>query len=353
LRLFARQLARIALLVAAGAFFLHEAAAAEAVDPLFQEDEVLEMTITAPIRTILRERSTEKYEPGTVRITRPDGSVADFEVRVRARGNFRRETCRHPPVWLNFRKSDVAGTLFANQDKLKLVVHCDRSAVYEQLVLKELLAYRIFNQLTDSSFRVRLLRVTYVDSDTNEPRPPRYAFLIEHKNRLAARLGLGTPDIRQVSVSALDPVQLNLAIVFQYFIGNTDFSPLGGPEGESCCHNFVLFGEPDNPILPIPYDFDQSGFVGAPYARPHPRFRIKNVRTRMYRGYCANNDQLPGSLQRFQDERDAIYALIADTPGLDASARKRLVAYTDRFYDLIDSPEDVHRRLENKCRGQP
>lgn len=349
MRLLSRQL----VVMAASALILHEASAADAVDPLFEEDDLLEVTITAPITTILRERSTEDYEPGTVRITNPDGSVSEFAVGVRARGNFRRETCRYPPAWLNFKKSDVVGTVLENQDKLKLVVHCDRSTLYDQLVLKEYLAYRIFNQLTDHSFRVRLLRVTYVDSETDDPRPPRYAFLIEHKNRLAARLGRGTLDITQATVDALDPVQLNLAIVFQYFIGNTDFSPLAAPGDESCCHNFVLFGAPGEPILPIPYDFDQSGFVGAPYARPHPQFRIRSVRTRLYRGYCDNNDRLPGSLQRFQDERDAIYGLLAGTDGLESSARRRLVAYTDRFYKLIDSPEDVHRRLDGKCRDQP
>ncbi|MEJ2256608.1 MAG: hypothetical protein P8X98_06310 [Woeseiaceae bacterium] len=346
-------LTRQLVLMVAGALILHEAPAAGAVDPLFQDDEVLEMTISAPIATILRERSTEQDEPGTVSITSADGSIATFEVRFRARGNFRRETCRHPPAWLNFKRSDVAGTLFENQNKLKLVVHCDRSALYDQLVVKEYLAYRIFNELTDNSFRVRLLRVTYVDSETGEAGAPRYAFLIEHKNRLAARLGLRTLDIRQTSVSALDPVQLNLAIVFQYFIGNTDFSPLSSPEGASCCHNFMPFSGQGRPILPIPYDFDQAGFVAAPYASPHPRLRLKDVRTRMYRGYCANNDRLAGSLQRFRDKRDTIYALIADTEGLESSTRKRLVAYTDRFYKLIESPRDVSRRLERKCREVP
>jgi len=348
-----RLLARKQVLIVAGILLLCEARAAGPAGPLFDDDAVLELTITAPIATILRERSTEKYEPGTVSVRNPGGSVSEFEVRIRARGNFRRETCRHPPAWLNFRKSDVAGTLFAGQGKLKLVVHCDRSPLYDQLVIKEYLAYRVFNQLTDNSFRVRLLHVTYVDSDTGDARPPRYAFLIEHKSSLAARLGRDALDIDQASVAALDPVQLNLAIVFQYFIGNTDFSPLAAPAGNSCCHNFVLFGAPGQAAVAIPYDFDQSGFVAAPYALPDPRFRIKNVRTRLYRGYCANNDRLAGSLQRFRDERGAIYALLAETPGLDASARKRLVAYTDRFYDLIDSPEDVHRRLENKCRRQP
>ena len=90
-------------------------------------------------------------------------------------------------------------------------------------------------------------------------------------------------------------------------IGNTDFSPVAGPPGEDCCHNYVLFkGEGAN-ITPVPYDFDQSGFVDAPYANPNPRFKIRSVKQRVYRGRCGNNSQIPDTLQQFQDKRAEIY----------------------------------------------
>jgi hypothetical protein len=328
---------------------LHQAAEGASADPLFQSHDILDVTIIAPLKKIVRERSTKDYEPGTFRLVDRNGTVTEFSVKIRARGNFRRENCDHPPAWLNFRKSEVRGTVFENQNKLKIVVHCERPARFEQIVLREYLAYRILNELTDRSFRVRLLRATYIDVEDDVERPPRYAFLIEHKKRLAARLERKLLDIERTSVSALDPAQLNLASVFQYFIGNTDFSPIAAAPGNSCCHNYVLLGDGADSILPVPYDFDQSGFVGAPYASPDPRLGIRSVRARLYRGTCVNNDRLPESLQRFREKRDTIYALIADQPGLEPRTRTSLLRYTDDFFELIEDPGDVRRRLADRC----
>jgi hypothetical protein len=325
------------------------AAASSLADPLFESHDILNVTIVAPVKKIVRERNTEDYESGTLRLVDGDGSISDFDIEIRARGNFRRENCRNPPAWLKFKKSQVRGTVFENQNRIKLVVHCERTARFEQILLREYLAYRVFNELTDNSFRVRLLRVLYVDVEDSAERPPRYAFLIEHKKRLAARLERKSLDVKKTSVSALDPAQLNLSSVFQYFIGNTDFSPVTGAPGESCCHNYVLFGDKKNLILPVPYDFDQAGFVDAPYASPSDKLPIRTVRTRLFRGRCVNNDRLPDSLQQFQEKRDAIYALIANQQGLEPGTRRALTRYTDDFFKLADNPDKLRQRLEKRC----
>ena len=188
------------------AYFLafHDVQAVEPVDPLFASDDVLTVTISAPLKKVVRNRSTTDYESGTFQFTNSDGKAKNLDLKLRARGNFRREECRHPPAWLNFRKSQVRGTLFENQDKLKLVVHCERSSRYEQYVLREYLAYRVLNELTQNSFRVRLLRVTYIDTEDDEVSPPRWAFLIEHKKRLAKRLGRKPLKIGKTSPDSLD-----------------------------------------------------------------------------------------------------------------------------------------------------
>jgi len=132
-------------------------------------------------------------------------------------------------------------------------------------------------------------------------------------------------------------------------IGNTDFSPIAGPPGDECCHNYVLFGNDVDPIMAIPYDFDQSGFINAPYALPNEKFRIRSVRQRGYRGRCVNNEYVEESLSRFRDHRDAIYEKILEQEGLDSGVQKQLVRYIDDFYKLIENPRDVERRIINKC----
>jgi hypothetical protein len=232
---------------------------------------------------------------------------------------------------------------------MKLVIQCDKYDRYEQMVLREYLAYRILNTLTDTSFRVRLLRVRYFDTESDNESKTRYAFLIEHKKRLAARLDLEEIKIKKTTVAAIQPDLLNLTSIFQYLIGNTDFSPIAGPPGDECCHNYVLFGNEIDPIMAIPYDFDQSGLVNAPYAAPNERFRIRSVRQRLYRGRCANNEHVEASLSQFRDHRDAIYEKIAEQEGLESDVRKQLIRYVDNFYKLIDDPRDVQRKMLKKC----
>jgi hypothetical protein len=321
----------------------------ETTDPLFNGDEILQMTITAPLTTLVRERPKDDYLPGIIQYTEADGTALTLDLEIRTRGHFRHKTCDYPPLLLNLKKKQTDGTIFAQQNKLKLVIHCDDSERYEQTVLREYLAYQILNAVTDMSFRARLLRVKYVNSENNGGGQERYAFLIEHKNRLGARYGLQDLKVDRTTVAAIQPDRLNLTSVFEFLIGNTDFSPVAGAPDDECCHNYVLFGNNIDPVIAIPYDFDQSGFVDAPYAVANAIFRIRSVRQRVYRGRCVNNEYVEASLQRFRGRRDAIYELLLGQEGLDARVRKRLIRYIDDFYELINDPRDVERKIIKKC----
>ena len=327
-------------------------AAAGEPDPLFQDDSLIEVTITAPMKPLLGHRPDEEYLPGTLSYREADGSIVEFDIGIRTRGNYRRQprVCPFPPLRLNIKTSQAKGSLFHKQDKLKLVAHCrDNSERYEQNLIREYLAYRILNTLTDISYRVRLARVTYVDSERNDEDRVRYAFFIEHKSRLSKRLGLAEISTSGIKVADLEGPYSDLTSLFQFMIGNTDFSPVAGAEGEDCCHNTTLLGNEGEAIYAIPYDFDMSGLVDAPYAEPNPRFRIKRVTQRLYRGRCAYNDNLQTSIQLFQDNRDAIYELIGQQEQLEDSTRKRLSKFVDSFFDVIDNPKKVKRKITSQC----
>jgi hypothetical protein len=324
-------------------------AQSDAADPLFQSHEILQATFEGPLMEFIDEKSKEKELKGIFSVVDTDGTKLEFDVKFRARGNFRHDNCDYPPIRLNFKKGQTKKTLFDKQDKLKLVVHCNRRAEYHQIVLQEYLAYRVLNTLTDLSFRVRLLQIVYSDPGEGEQSPPRYAFLIEHKDRLAHRIDLKEFKTQQGQVGLMHADQLNLTSIFQYFIGNTDFSPVAGPPDEGCCHNYVLFKGQGPNVTAIPYDFDQSGFVDAPYANPNPNFRIRSVKQRVYRGRCINNRLIDSSIQKFQDERDAIYELIAEQPGFEERTRKNLAKFVDRFYELVEDPKKVEKLITKKC----
>ena len=318
-------------------------------DPLFQGNETLHVTVAAPLSTLVRERSTEEELQGTLSYTVPGGETGTLDIKLRARGHSRQQICDLPPLWLNLKKSQVKDTLFDQQDKLKLAVHCKDSERYEQTLLREYVAYRILNLATPLSFRVRLLRVTWVDTEGEREQQVRYAFLLEHKNRLGKRIDRKDLKIDETSVAALDPGHLNLTSVFQFLIGNTDFSPIAKPEYNECCHNYVLFANDKDLLLAIPYDFDQSGLVNAPYAMPGPQFDTRNVRQRVYRGRCQNNDRVDDSIERFKTVRNNIFALIETQDGLTRSVRDLLADYVQQFYDIADDPRRVKRVLTRKC----
>jgi hypothetical protein len=282
-------------------------------DPLFTSEDIIEVRIEAPFQTLMQDRPIEEEIPALFQYMNSDGKTIEFDTDLRARGNFRRrvDVCDFTPIRLNFKKSQTKDTLFDHQDKLKLVTHCkSNSPRYEQVVL---------------------------------------AFLIEHQDRLAKRIDTNVLETRMVIFPDLNPKHTNLAAVFHYFIGNTDFSPVAAAPGENCCHNHSLFENEGEAIYSIPYDFDMSGFVNAPHARPSPRLHLRNVRQRLYRGRCLNNEYIPESVNRFFERRDEIYALIERQEAMTKASRKEMLRFVDGFYKSLNSPQKVAKKLNKDC----
>ena len=224
------------------------------MDPLFAAHDTLNVVLTGPFGMLTRERPDEEEAPGKFRYETDEGAVVELDTAIRTRGRNRRdrETCNFPPIRLNFKKSQTKDTLFDKQDKLKLVTHCETgSQRYEQSVLSEYLAYRIFNVFTDASFRVRLLRITYEYTDRDRELE-NYGILIESTERLGKRLDAETLTIERVTVADIRPRDLNLTSIFQYFLGNTDFSPIASAPDDDCCHNQALLAPKEGLYFSVP-----------------------------------------------------------------------------------------------------
>lgn len=324
--------------------------------PLFSDHTVLDVTIDAPFVALMDVRPDKAYLNGRFTYTEADGTEKTLALKLRTRGNFRRnpENCSFAPLLLNFRKDEVEGTLFAGQNKLKLVTHCKNNAPgYEQNLLREYLVYRVLQELTDISYSTRLLRITYLGMEDDEPMT-RYGFVIEDEDDVAERNGLQKVKARFLRESYNDPEQQNLLNVFEYMIGNTEYSFVNPEPKKNCCHNSdVLSASGAPPYMPLPFDFDFSGLVNAPYAEPNPRYPINTVRQRFYRGLCDANDILPATLEIFQSKQDAIYGIV---DGLDAATnrtRREVRKYLESFYDEISDPRKVQARLIDNCYVPP
>jgi hypothetical protein len=338
--------------LAAAAQQVSQTGAQDRNQPLFADQATLAVRIEAPFTTLMRERSdTEEYD-GTLAYTDAAGAEKILDVKLRTRGIYRRreDTCEFAPIRLNFRKKQVEGTEFAGQDKLKLVTHCENgSDSYQQYVLKEYLAYRIYNALTPYSFGARLLHVTYVDSERNGAAQTRYAFVIEDNDLLAERIGGQKAEVRTADYRQMDGKQANLVTVFQYLIGNTDFSMIKPDKDKDCCHNVELFSITPREYVPVPYDFDFSGIVDARYAEPHPSLNMRSVTRRRYRGICETNEFMDETLEHFRNNEATIRQIASTIEGLDDRTRDKALRYIDEFYADIADAASVDRNLVKKC----
>jgi hypothetical protein len=330
------------------------------VAPLFASHDLLTFTIEAPLATIFKDRGKERNErPAKLILPGSDGQPMTLHVDIRTRGKTRaeRRICEFPPLRLDF-DTLGRGTVFERQNAVKLVTHCqDGRREHEQYVLQEYLVYRMYNLLTDLSFKARLARVTYVDTDGKRDTVTRYGFLLEDVDDMAARSGWQALRVSAVPPHIVNPQSLALVEVFQYMIGNPDWSLFTVEPGEeACCHNTVPIGVAKGPVFSVPYDFDISGIVNTRYAdrlfAPEERnLGIRSVRQRAYRGHCASAGNLPGTFALFNEKRDAIYALYRDHPGLEAEVVKETVEYLDAFYDTINDPRKVKREFTDRCSG--
>jgi AAA family ATP:ADP antiporter len=329
---------------AVAAFAVQRPAAAQP-GALFAEHEPIALELVMEDKALCRgQRARCEDAPATLVYRATDGAEQSIAVSVRARGKWRNTAgnCTIPPLFVTMTGA-TAGTLFDGQTMLPVTTHCRVSpASYEQLVLKEYLAYRIYNLLSDDSLRVRLARITYRDP-TRERTVERYAFFTEHFDSLAARRGATVLDTAEFDAANADPRSLATYALFQYLIGNTDWSIVAG-------HNALQLRTADASQLVVPFDFDFSGLVNAPYAGPPPDLPINSVTDRLFRGFCSTNVDWPALFAHFQERRAAIAELIATEAGLDEKHRATAAAFIDEFYEVIDSPARRQAEILDECR---
>ena len=236
-------------------------------------------------------------------------------------------------------------------DKVKIVSHCNEGwGSFEPYIFTEYLAYKTYNILTEFSFRVRPARISYYDTDKGEDHGTFGAFFIEHVNSLEDRFSAVEIEEDFILPSRYNLRELCLAEMFQFFAGNTDFSFFGG-EG-ICCHNGKVFAVADSTsgLIPVPYDFDMSGLVSSPYAKPNPNFPITSVRHRHYRGVGVDHEVLQDVIRHYLRKKQDIYALWENTDLLDDKYRKKALNYIDDFYEIFESPRKINVQVINKLR---
>ena len=312
---------------------------------LFEDNTIIEVNLTGPLSSLFESDDDRRELPFILRT-----NDVERAIKVRVRGKSRRRVCTFPPLRINFTVNDTSQSIMEGQDKLKLVTHCRENKSAESDILQEYAAYRIFNLISEVGYRVRLLRITYTDTDGGfkESVFDRYGFLIESESELGDRVGGQPAHETGVSLRSLDSKHAATVFVFQYLIGNTDWSLVTADDDDTCCHNGDLF-DIGSVRYYVPYDFDLAGLVNAPYARPDPSLRISRVTQRLYRGYCISTDALKDALSTIKARRVDILDVIRQLPGLSLKETVATIIYLEEFFVRADDENKIVKLFERRC----
>ena len=309
----------------------------------FKDESVIKMTLSTDMKGLIANKMKMQDQPAAITLQFADNSIFAGDVTIRARGITRKETCNMPPLMINFKNS---GSAIRPLDKLKLVCGCGNTAEDERMALKEYLAYKMYNQLSDKSFRVRLALITYEDSKGKRKPMTQYGFFIEDVDVMAKRNGCKELNKTVISQTATNRDNMTMVEIFQYMIGNTDWSV-------PTYHNIKLIMKRKDDTAPpyaVPYDFDYCGLVNAYYAVPSELLSIQKVTDREFRGFPKSKEELQQAISIFIKKKESIYKLVADFEPLADKYKKDVTSYLDDFYKTITDSKQIEREFIDKAR---
>jgi hypothetical protein len=313
-------------------FTLHGQDTNTLFDEFFGE-EVLEIKLETDLAALIDDRQSDDYQHAMLTFTNKQGKVEMHDLKIKARGKFRRRVCDFPPIKLNFSKSRLMDRGYvAEYDKFKLVTHCldDKSASKENVV-KEYLAYRLYAELTEKSYRAQLVRVNYVDSKERVNHIRRYGVILEETDEMAHRAGgKECEECRGLPASEFDTEVATLMAVYQYMIGNSDYD-MDMMRNLKMVRPYLGGG-----VVPVPYDFDFAGLVDPSYAIPNSDYGLVSVKQRVYLGHKVDSTVLISTLNRFLDHRSAMEEIVENAPLLNRNERSNIMRYLDTFYAEVD-----------------
>jgi hypothetical protein len=312
--------------------------------PLFKEETVLQLKLIGKLNSLFSDRGKNMTTHPLLLQYKEKDSIKSIDLVVRTRGYFRRDksVCKIPPLMLTFKKENkLKNTVFQKQKKLKLVVPCQG----DEYVIREWLAYKLYNLITENSFNARLAQVEFVDSLMKRKTETHYCILLEDEREMAARNKTFVLDKLQLAMTSTDRKEFLKMAVFQFMIGNTDWSV-------PFLQNIKLITRDSVSLpYPVPYDFDHSGIVSAPYALPAEELEMNSVRERRYRGFCEpDKENFAEVFALFNRLKNDFYSVYTNCPLLDEKYVKFATKYLDDFYRIINNDKLIDEEFGHPCR---
>jgi len=316
--------------------------------PLFQSKAPLEMTLTTNLRDLMRERDSTRLRwfGAEMRYLDETGAEQRIPVELRARGHFRRQSsnCAFPPLFIRAERAVRDSSVLRGNPRVKIVTPCrPGSADFQQYIFTEYQAYQTYALIDSMHHRTRLVNVTYADSAARVRPITVTAFLLETAEEVADEYGLDHVETEGVTWEFTFPNEINALSLFQYWIGNTDWSVSG-------LHNVALFRTADQMYRPVAYDFDWTGLVNPRYAFPNPTLGLSGMRERRHRGPCRTAEQWAPTIARFQAAKPAVDSIWSTPlPGQDARALVAAKRYLDQLWPILTDARAFKREVLDQC----
>lgn len=312
-------------------------------ETLMRED-ALHLHIKTKLKQVIKEKEKEEKIESHLTYKGLDGETIEWDIKVRTRGNMRKQICYMPPIKIYFPKDELDARGFKKKfNDYKLVLKCNSSKSYESYVLKEYLVYKMYNLMTPNGYKVQLVHVTIEDVDGKHKNIESYGFMIENDDELAYRLDGEIIEPRVLSPRAIVPKNYDMMSVFQFMVGNTDWYMYNK-------HNLKVL-KPNVKGFPliIPYDYDYAGIVGTGYAVPHEKLPIKSVRERFFLGKCREDGAYDETIQQYRDKKEVILTTCKDLTILEERARNQMLDYLDDFFEIIENPKKTRKFIVEHC----
>ena len=325
--------------------YTEEVTAENEID-FFASDEPLQLTLCFDIREFLKTKSQPEYYDATLTVKINENDSISQNIKLKARGIMRLSYCSFPPILLKFKDSDNEPERIQGKGSIKLVTHCNKSSSFEGYVFKEYLTYRLFNLVTPYSFKTRLVKINYVDINRPNNAFTAYGFLIENEVKMAERNNaviIANTNLTQKQMNSSDMARV---AVFNYMIGNTDWSiPLQ--------HNVKIIKSLEvlsDYGIPVAYDFDYSGLVKTVYSAPAEELPIKTVTERYYLGLCFGDEELEPIIDEFLGKQEKFLSTIHNFEYLSKGEKKQVETYVNSFYKMYRNQNILISDLNRTCK---
>jgi len=312
---------------------------------LFDANNPFEINLILDVKSFIKNKDVDEYVDAKISYYVKDCTLVEKKVKIKPRGNRRKSVCYLPPIRIDFMDDDYQQELFDSWGKMKLVSSCKAATNFEQYVLKEYLAYKAYETLTEISFKTYFMKVNFIDSEGKKKPFSSYSFMLEDIDDLADR-----NDAVEVEINGLLPVHLyrpvmNLVGMYQFMISNEDWHMPN-------LHNMKLIKSTDHKKpqpIPVPYDLDYSGLVNANYAVQHERIPVESVTDRYYMGTCLTDEEYQIVIKNFLDHKEDILNLFKESNYLQKGSKNYSINYLNVFFDIIENQKNGKRMIMKDC----